>query len=109
MSSGITNSGYEQTLDTILYDFQLIRSRIESTGIAINPSCRFSHFEREIQKAINVRNNNLHPSNLNWSLLTEGYRDTGELKVITSSSVVLNDGVPTFSIHLLPNPSLRYL
>jgi len=94
MSSGITNSGYEQTLEGILDDYQLIKSRIESKGVALNPSCRFSHFEREIQKTIIARNNKLHPSEVNWSLLTEGYRDIAELKLITSSAVVLDTGLP---------------
>lgn len=94
MSSGITNSGYEQTLEDILDDLHIIRSRFESKGISINPSCRLCLFEREIQKTIIARNLKLPPSDLNWSLLTEGYRDANELKLITSSDCVLDGGVP---------------
>lgn len=94
MTNGIINSGYNLTLERILSDFQLIRSRLNLVGIELHPSCRFSLFEREIQKTIKIRNSDLPSSEVNWSFIAEGFRDTAELKLITSSSIVLTAGIP---------------
>ncbi|MEQ8199790.1 MAG: hypothetical protein ABRQ24_00040 [Syntrophomonadaceae bacterium] len=94
MSAGNTNSGYAQTLEAILSEFQLIKLRLDAAGVELPPSCRFSLFEREIHNVIIVRDKNLPPSDVNWPVLIEGFRDTAELKVITSSTQVLTAGIP---------------
>lgn len=91
---GLINSGYEQDLENILADLHQIKANLKTNGIMLHPSCRFSIFEREIQKYVQVRDHSMSINDINISILTEGYRDSNELKVITSSKEVFEASIP---------------
>lgn len=89
MSEGITNSGRHIDFNMMLNEFHQIKDNLESMNIQLHPSCRFSLYERELEKAITVRDSNLPPSDIDWVLLTEGFKDGMELKEITSSKKII--------------------